>query len=186
MTLVVEGADGDAEHCDECRQHVAEVGLGEARLVRHHHEHPAETEQQAEPLATRDALAEVGRGDQPGEQRLQAGDQRRGARRQTAVDRDEHAAEVGGMDQQTGDGDVQHRAPGLRPARAGQHGDRQQDRADQRETDQQEGQRLGVRQAELGAEEAGAPQQHEQDRGQRDQHGPVVLGRALVHRVAPC
>ena len=70
------------------------------------------------------------------------------------MDRAEHAAEIAGLDQNAGDGDMQCIARRGGPGRARKQDERQHEGEHAGEAQQQEGQRFGVGQAELGADES--------------------------------
>ena len=69
------------------------------------------------------------------------------------------------MQQHAGHAEMQGLAQAARPGRAGCQCQAEQQDGGQREAQGQESQRFGMRQAELGADEAGAPQQHEKSGG---------------------
>jgi len=114
-------------------------------------------------LSAADLFAEQPAGAEGGEQRLHADDQRGDAGRQAMLDRDEDAAEIDGMDQHAGNADVQPLLWISRPRRAGRQRDERHQRDDEAVAGEQKGQRFGVRQAVLGADEAGAPEEDEEN-----------------------
>ena len=116
------------------------------------------------PLPRRHALAEHQAGEGGHEQRLHADDHRRDPGLDPERDADEHPAEVERVDEETGDRVVAHFRRPPRPGRPRGQGEKGEQRRGQPEAHRQEGERRGVGQAELGADEARAPQDHEQGR----------------------
>ena len=130
--------------------------------------HADQAEHQAEPLQARDLLAHEAVGDGRGEDRLQARDQRRDAGRHALADGGEHAAEIKPVHQRTRHQAVADLRP-VRPARLRRERDRAHDEHDEHHAHRQKRHRLDIGQPETRADEAGAPQQHEQHR--RDGNG---------------
>jgi hypothetical protein len=85
------------------------------------------------------------------------------------------------MHQHAGNPDMHPLHRRLRPRCAGEQGDRRHQRDHQPVADEQEGQRLGVGQAVLGADEAGTPQENE-EQGVDALHGlaPPIRRAALA------
>ena len=129
------------------------------------------------------AFAQEQAGAERGEHRLQADHQRRDARRQPQPDRREHAAEIDRVDQQARTRRCAATAPrvagqGARVASATapistQH--RAVAQAQQRE-------RLAIGQAQLGADEAGAPEDDEQQREARSGGEECEVAAAMRSR----
>jgi hypothetical protein len=94
------------------------------------------------------------------------------------MDGAEHAAEVAALHQYAGQRDVRELRDRARPRRAHRQRERQHQRHHQGETQQQERQRLGIGQAVFRADEARAPQEHEQPwhRPKPQARGAVLSG----------
>ena len=153
------------------------AGTADAAVVQHQ-QYADQAEDEPGPLQPRHPLPHETVGDGRGEQRLQPGDQCRDAGWHALADRDEDAAEIK---------PVHHRARrhavadlgAARPARAHGKRDGGQDEHHEDHPHRQEGERLDIGQAELGADEARAPQQDE-DHRRRRRSGVTQAGRAVV------
>ncbi len=122
-------------------------------------------------------FAQQGAGAQCGEQRLQADHQGGDPRRQAVADGGEHAAQIDRMDEHPGERDVEPLARVFRPRRTGGQGQHAHQGDHQHVAGAQEAEGLGVGQAVLGADEAGAPQEHEQqwkEAGQQRAHRALL------------
>jgi hypothetical protein len=117
------------------------------------------------------------------QQRLHADDQSRHASRQTLFDGHEHPAQIQRVHQQAGNTDMESLTPIARPWRTRRQGEARHQGEHQNVAGEQEGQRFGVRQPELGADETGAPEENKQEGQQRWQgaHGIGLLtqGRSV-------
>ena len=154
-----------------------DVAGPEAELVDDDEDDADEAQAQAQPLPAGDPLAEIEGRDGRRQQRLQADDQGGDAGGHAVGDGGEHAAQIDPVDHQPG----RHGAadlPGiLRPGSADHHRGNGQDRRDADEADQEEGERLGMREAELGADEAGAPEHDERRRHECQPRRARIAGR---------
>jgi hypothetical protein len=92
-------------------------------------------------------------GDGRGQERLQADDQRRKPGRQAVANRHEHAAEIEAVHHEPG-GNAVAEAERARPLRPRQRNDDAEEQDDPEHPQRQVGQRLGIGEAELGADEA--------------------------------
>ncbi len=173
VRLLPQRAERDAEQTGDRRddrasgETVGEMSAGR-QLRRHHQRDTGEADGEAGPMAQSDFLPQQRAGEQRRQHRLQTDDDGDEARRHAAAQRPQHAADVGGMDQRAGNRRIARGAWGH--PRHEQH-DRRQDSQHQREPQRQHRERLGVRARHLRADEPGRPQQHEQDRGEAQQHG---------------
>jgi hypothetical protein len=184
VALLVKRAGGD-RHEREHRHREAEAPEpADRQALRDDQRHAAEAEREPDPLARGHALAEERCRGERGEDRLQADDQRREPGRHAGVDRGEDPAQVAAVQQHAGDRDVDHLRAGRRPARPEEERDREHQRDDQGEPVEEEGHRLGVRQAVLGADEPGRPEEDEGRRHPADPPGPAGR-RARGHRRPP-
>ena len=107
------------------------------------------------------------------EQRLQPDDQGGGPGLHALVDGGEDPAQIDAVQQEAGDQLVQHQC-GPRPAQPQPEDDAEEAQGDHGEADGEEGHRLDMRQAELGADEARAPEEDEEGgRAEGDDGAPV-------------
>jgi len=120
---------------------------------------------QPEPLSRQYRFVEQPSGADGGKQRLDAHHQTGDAGGQPPGYRHEYPAQINAMHHQAGDADVKPVPRVPRPGRTHQQRHQGHQREHQQVADQQEAQRLGMRQTELGADEAGTPEQDEQQGG---------------------
>ncbi len=174
--LLEDRGDRDRHQRDEAQADAAPVADPGAELLRHHQPDAEEAQRDAGPLQRAQPLGEEAPGDQRGQHRVEADDQRRdpglGAERDRLVD----AAEIDRVQQHAD----QRRVARLRPrgpGRAGQHHPGAEERRGEREAQRQEGRRLDIGQPVLRPDEAGAPEQDEGGRRQRRRAGALGAGR---------
>ena len=141
-------------------------------------------EQQAQPLPWRDAFAEQRPGAERDEDRVQRDDQRRHRGRHTERDAVADASGEEADAEQAGEADVHGLAQVARPRGAHGDGDAGEDGSRQREAQAEEYEGFGVRQAETGADEAGAGEHDEEQRQQAGECG--VVHSAPPWRRAAC
>ena len=98
------------------------------------------------------------------EQRLRADQQRGHSGRHPERNREPHAAQICSLQQQSNDGGVEPRARRPWPRCVRHPRQRQQHNDDAGKAQQQEGQRRRMRRGHFGHDEAGAPEQHENER----------------------
>ena len=151
--LLIDRADRDAEKRDRNGGPGKRARLSSRGLVAQHQINAGKPKRQPRPLAHADALAEEAMGDGRGQERLQADDQRRKPGRQAVANRHEHAAEIEAVHHEPG-GDAVAEAERARPLRPRQRNDDAEEQDDPEHPQRQVGQRLGIGEAELGADEA--------------------------------
>ena len=169
MPLLPQGADADAGQRDARRNQRREdshparpCGGRPARRP----PGPAPGRSTAAATRARPATAR----DEHRQQRLQAHQHRDRPGRHAVGERDEHAAEVEAVHQPPGEGRMRDLAPRMRPRRAGEDREQADQPGDENETIEQETERRRVGQPVLRGDEAGAPEQHEQQ-GKRPRAG---------------
>ncbi len=175
--LLVQRAAGDRRQCHQHRGPGQAVGAT-VDAAEYHQGYASQAERQSQPLPAADLLAEPDAGQGRGSQRLQADQQGGQAGRHAVLDGEEHPAQVQAMDQQAGDRDMPGQPCRARPGRTAEQGEGGQQGGREEQADGQEGEGLGVRQAELGAEESSAPEQHEEQRHAAAEPGGCAHARS--------
>jgi hypothetical protein len=145
----------------------------EGQFVGHHQGDTGETEGEAKPLALRHSLAQQRPGHGGGDNRLQADDQRRHAGADPLAHGQPDAAEIDRLEHHPDDRDVTDLTPTGRPRRAHSQGNAKHQHGNKGIAQTEECEGLGMGEADLGGDEATAPQQHEQRRngGVSTSHG---------------
>ncbi len=166
-SLLIDGADGNADEAYRCRRPGERRGGAGARPILHHQINADNAEHEAEPLPRHDRLPEQTIGDRRRQYRLQPNDQGRERRGQSLPNGDIDAAEIENMHEHAGHAAVDD-AGRIRPFRPRL----QQNEAEEHDcpdhAQRQEGQRLRVGQTELGADKARGPQHHEEPGRRKD------------------
>ena len=151
------------------------VDFAQPQLLPHHQGQARRSRAPGRPIAAARYRAAARRDPDGGEHRLQAHQQRHQARAHAQLDRGPHAAQVAGVHQDAGDGQM----PDLRCDRRGQRrarGAGPDGEAGDRESvaHRQELHRRRMRHAVARHDEAGAPDQHEDGGHRRAPGGPAV------------
>nr|WP_277212134.1 hypothetical protein [Isoptericola croceus] len=145
-------------------------------IAEHDQQDTRQPEEQPEALARRGALAPPRVRQHRHDQRLQRGDERRRPGIHPQPDTPDDPAQVAGLGQQADDDGVARAPVRHATAASAQHGeDRDGQRAGEQVPPGEQGQRRGVLRAQLGSDEAGAPE-HDQTDGRQgvSSHGSDV------------
>ena len=147
-----------------------------------------EAEHQTEPPPRRHRRrpARLGAARQPerGQHRLQSDQERRRAGAEPRLHRRPHAAEIAGLHQHSGDGEVQPLRPLGRPSDTRDRDPDDEARRRQREAQRQETEGRRVRHRQPGDDEAGRPDADEEPRHRQREGGAVRGGRAEAGSLA--
>ena len=161
VPLLPQGADGDADQGGDGGQRHDE-GEAAAGFVCDHEDGAEEAEREAGPLTGQDVLAQDDTGEGGGEEGLEGDNQAQDAGGKAEAEGPDAAAEVEGVDHEAGEGDVGELCFSFGPGCAGEEGDGDQDGEDDAVAQREEGEGLGVGDAELGTDEAAAPKEDEE------------------------
>src|SRR5262245_39860312 len=167
MTLLIERPERDADQREKVREPAERRARHHDVAVVQHQDDSDEPERDAEPLSASDRLAHEAVGNRRREDGLQPHYQRRYPRRHALADRHKHAAKTEAMHHRARCEAVADFGPG-RKTRAANERDRGHQHDHKGHAYGQKRQRLDVRQAVAGADEAGAPKKNKNDRGGRD------------------
>jgi hypothetical protein len=142
-------------------------------------QHAAKAEHEAAPLQRRHPLVQKTTGEDGCQDWLQARNDRRQTDRHLMRYRQHRAGEIEPLNQKAGD-DIVPDTGTIRPCRSRQRDDQTHDRGCHDHPHGEIGQRLRAVQHILGADEAGAPQQHEQHGRGRGDEGICLFIHGLL------
>ena len=180
--FLIERPHRDADQRDRRRGPRERRRAAGRNILPHEQIDTEKTEDEADPLPRRDALAEPAIGESRCQHRLQADDEGRERRRKAVFNRDEDAADIKAVHHQAGQHAV-HDAGPVGPFRTRDKNNEAQQQHHAKHAQREECHRFGVWQPELAADKAGRPE-HDENAGSRE-NGEILerAGHVLVRRL---